>query len=545
MLLEVGAKDYPKWMVYDNYLNIFKESKNYNKLTKNAMLKEIVEFYQDPIKIRDICSFQELEFLRKVIAKKISWEQARRDFHFEFTNLEDKFLIVSGLKGTCIPDDYLKSVKKALKLIDKKRMKEIDDLNDILIGALKIYGVLSEESLVYLANYYLGIDEKEVIDHMNNNLCFNFYAYKLDSKDDITYAFNQYRDFDYDLMVEINKTLRHNSYYLRDIDEVVYLRYHIFDDRKDSMVNFLNLLDEYKFYYNNFLTEVYHAALFDYKRDYLREILEEIPCLEGKDLNPLIHAMNLAMDDMPSAVLLGRTAKEYDGIKLEEKYNKKYNSVYKNLKENEDIQDYKKLREKVDELITNANMYNIESKRKDLELFHNVFKKNDLLNIQADPNIINCYLAFHKIKDRLSFFEEYTNSLMILSKDYNIANQVLETSVESVFEIKKLDSSKGKVLLEDIYTGLEYEIMDVALSCGDKSLIGNLMYIRIVTVNKITFSVGFTIVLDRADYPNIIEEIKEEMTKVKTVEDEETKKFIAVYKLSQLSGVRFSYRTLN
>ena len=80
MLEEI--KYYKKEYVFDSYSRIVEDFKDYEKITKVNMLKEILKVYSDCQNIIDICTGRELKYLKMLLEKKImaheskyEWEQ--------------------------------------------------------------------------------------------------------------------------------------------------------------------------------------------------------------------------------------------------------------------------------------------------------------------------------------------------------------------------------------------------------------------------------------------------------------------------------------
>ena len=65
MLEEI--KYYKKEYVFDSYSRIVEDFKDYEKITKVNMLKEILKVYSDYQNIIDICTGRELKYLRYVL----------------------------------------------------------------------------------------------------------------------------------------------------------------------------------------------------------------------------------------------------------------------------------------------------------------------------------------------------------------------------------------------------------------------------------------------------------------------------------------------
>ena len=88
-------KDY----VYDQYMRIVYDFKNYTKVTKSQMLKAIYEVYSDYANIIDICTTKELKYLKNIILaeqkgqRNTNFNTFDKKYEWERETLRDKFLI--------------------------------------------------------------------------------------------------------------------------------------------------------------------------------------------------------------------------------------------------------------------------------------------------------------------------------------------------------------------------------------------------------------------------------------------------------------------
>lgn len=85
MTLKEQVKHFRKDYIHRNYSRIIKNFKDYDKISRNKIIDEIKKEYDNPNNIIDICSFKELELLKKVMNKKISYKELRTNMNM---NLE-------------------------------------------------------------------------------------------------------------------------------------------------------------------------------------------------------------------------------------------------------------------------------------------------------------------------------------------------------------------------------------------------------------------------------------------------------------------------
>lgn len=131
-------KYYKKEFVYEQYTRILEEFKDYDRITKTKMLEEIYKVYDNPDNIIDICTTRELKFLKMVLDGKLPEEYSMKNimnhkkgkYDWEIRILEDKFLLDYERN---IPEEIVTKVKQALKKVNWKEKKKIDDLNELLV----------------------------------------------------------------------------------------------------------------------------------------------------------------------------------------------------------------------------------------------------------------------------------------------------------------------------------------------------------------------------------------------------------------------------
>jgi len=83
-------KAYKKEYVYKVYVQIVEDIKEYDKITKTKMLEEIYKVYSNNIK--DICTPKELEYLKKVLANKLTMLDILKDpLNVKIEHLDHKY----------------------------------------------------------------------------------------------------------------------------------------------------------------------------------------------------------------------------------------------------------------------------------------------------------------------------------------------------------------------------------------------------------------------------------------------------------------------
>ena len=193
---------------------------------------------------------------------------------------------------------------------------------------------------------------------------------------------------------------------------------------------------------------------------------------------------------------------------------KKRNEYYNNLKQNQEIylnnlihiKKYYKLRRIHTDIILDIEDYLIDDKYPVKEYFNKIedklhkeldgipfsldnTKKNDLKiynylftykNIDLIPSIIEIFIENNHYKD---------------AKRRNML-KCMNESIPGLFKIINCEPKTGYVILRDVFTNIEYKIIDIATSSSEiKEEDGAYMYNRIITCDGISFGNGLPIYL--------------------------------------------------
>lgn len=350
-------KDY----VYDNYTKIVDDFKDYEKITKVKMLDAIYKVYSDYNNIISLCTVRELKYLKKLIEnqndikepekemepntpeefeqffKKIYKESKEKEkVAWEENCLRDKFLarFDENHRHLVIPEEIIESVTKAIKNVEWKEQKKIDELNEFLVSYIKIQGSALLNTVATMASQITGIDEKILWNHMLTNRLFKYYVF-LTSEDFESIGKNipvaVYHDYYY-LLDELNYQRKNQGKAAsKEIDISTYktIFYHDFDINNKKIKKMLTELKKLPFYWPNALDRIKEYALLNIDRTDLKEVIENVPALSNYDLSSFFKDLDEAMDEIPSGALNGLTPNELKALEQEEKeMNEKKEKTY-------------------------------------------------------------------------------------------------------------------------------------------------------------------------------------------------------------------------
>ena len=111
-----------KELVYSYYIRIVDEIKPYEKITIKNMIEEVLKQYSYENFLYYLCTSKELDFLKKILDKKIDEEDYLK-YSFEIKTLNNKFIFDQD--NFCIFKEQLQNVKKAVSLFETKGANKI------------------------------------------------------------------------------------------------------------------------------------------------------------------------------------------------------------------------------------------------------------------------------------------------------------------------------------------------------------------------------------------------------------------------------------
>ena len=205
MTLKEAFKGYKKEYVYSQYTRIIVKFKDYERISKNKMLDEIIKFYSNPENIINMCTIRELKLLSKLI--KMDEEKLKElaktkksKYEWELDTLAAKFIIINKpFDNIYIPEELESQIKEAFKKINWKSKEKIDNLNEILVGYAKTQGVMPVEDYVETSSKIIGVSEELIYKHISDSSNFFYYVYVTTIKGEVYLVYQTY----YEIIQEI------------------------------------------------------------------------------------------------------------------------------------------------------------------------------------------------------------------------------------------------------------------------------------------------------------------------------------------------------
>ena len=270
------------------------------------MIEEVLKQYSYENFLYYLCTSKELDFLKKILDKKIDEEDYLK-YSFEIKTLNNKFIFDQD--NFCIFKEQLQNVKKAVSLFETKGA--FSDHYIPAIGVLRLLGVLPLElfkNLNYSGDDTISKKEKDesFIAYISNPL-FKYYSFIYKNEDKKDYiCYDPYYEF-VDELIENRKNYENIEVINLGSDileELFYYGFPIHIKKVKEMYDFINKNIPYLM---DYVDEA--RALCDYS------VVERF-ISDDKVKNIIIEGLNLC----PSCTLYGLSPKEYNEVKLKEKH---------------------------------------------------------------------------------------------------------------------------------------------------------------------------------------------------------------------------------
>ena len=148
-----------KEFVFDAYERVFDvDYDDYDKLTRNKMFKNIIDLYSDPNVLVELCTKKEIDLLCDGIDIGIDLGNSKN----WLVRMNLQFKLLCDLWSGDIPEEFVESIKQAQKIYEDKQIQKIDNDLTLLLGFLRVHGVMLMDSITKYANLILGSSEDDV-----------------------------------------------------------------------------------------------------------------------------------------------------------------------------------------------------------------------------------------------------------------------------------------------------------------------------------------------------------------------------------------------
>lgn len=312
-----------KEFVFEQYTRIVEDFKDYDKVTRKQMIKEIYKVYENPQNIIDICTERELRYLKmyldgdkEYLSEKYEWER---------TTLCHKYLIGTVFEpryGIELYEESTDLIKKAISMVKWSEVKRKDKLNEFLVSICKIEGTFLLPALVNLASGLLQIDEETIYNHIENNRVFKYYV--CEEPFYIESVGNYVEELIFIDYYEVKDALEEErmkqgtaSFPKLTTEDFKSIFYNDFNMNNKIIKKFYNELNKLPFFAFSAIKPIQEYALLNKDRTSLKKAIASVPALRNYNLTEFFKLMDEAMDEMPSGALNGITPNELKKLNKE------------------------------------------------------------------------------------------------------------------------------------------------------------------------------------------------------------------------------------
>lgn len=298
----------PKDIVYDMYLSLVYDCKDYDSITRGKMLDSIMQEYNQEHYLYSICTGKELDFLKKFNNKKLNSEDIKK-YEWEIKQLNQK-CIFSKVTFE-IFDEQKENVNKALKFYKNNSKEKEDEVILFMISVIKINAEMLSKAFVSMISSFFGVDKSKV-EYLLGHPLFKFYCSFKKEWFDFSNSYEEiiyYSEY-WDRLEEISEQRKEYGmagcikYDVRDNYDIFYYGFPI---RKEKVKK---MYDEVKKKFNS---------------EWLFYIIDDARVLNDRygltlfiEDEKLLNIINDALDEIPCSVMNGFTPNQYNEEKIKE-----------------------------------------------------------------------------------------------------------------------------------------------------------------------------------------------------------------------------------
>ncbi len=311
--------NFKKEGVYDIYSRVCFNCKWYTSITKKKMVEEIVKLYQEPKVLINLCTAKELKMIEKLI--KLHGLDPKKSEKLLMNNLELFYTLSSkGLVNVLFSDkpmlfeDIIDAQKKIFKVVDWDNVALNDRINEFLVGFYKILGKLLIDVAANLTSDVLGIKREYIDKHIEYNMLFNFYVFKIHEtlpSFEQPQLFGIYIDYE-DYLDELSEKRRlqaSTGQMKLDLNVVRNIFYYDYDIDNPTVAKIINAFKADYFGYLAIRKSIQISVLLNDDRHLVKNLLRRV-ITNDRRYQKICAALDEAMDEMPSGALNGLTANE-------------------------------------------------------------------------------------------------------------------------------------------------------------------------------------------------------------------------------------------
>ena len=286
------------------YYKIVANPKDYDSVSKEKMIDEIVSTYHNPTNIQDICTEKELDILNQINNNKYTYH---KEDIIVLDNLVKK-LLINSVDNHELTKEFKEYINAALSSVDLETVRKNDNINELAVSFIKVLGYTDKNNVSSFIRKHLKLSEEEIEHHIRTNKLFNYYIDTGYIDEDNILHYQDYTDYLIDLedLKEVYGIDKITELKLEDYKTIFYNRVNINNELVAKMFN--SFID--KPYFLELLFQIEIAVLLNFNHNSFFQDL--VPILKNDFTIENLSLIDAAMWEMPSGVLNGLTKKKYE-----------------------------------------------------------------------------------------------------------------------------------------------------------------------------------------------------------------------------------------
>lgn len=304
----------PKDILYETYLKIVYNTKDYDNVTRNKMLEEIIKEYNQENFLYHICTKKELDFLKYISKNRLSVDDIKK-YAWEIKILNEK-CIFSRVTFEVF-EEQQQNVQDALDIYEQNNKNNLEDIIILMTSIVRINAIILTKALVSMIKSISNLDEKAINNIMGSSL-FHFYcefSYEFFEFSNQEEEFVSYRDY-YDILDDLDVARKiygiagSMPFDVRNNFDIFYYGFPIRKSTVKTMYDEINKRDD-----KEFLFKVIDEARVLNNRVGLKLFVDD----------KLFKIIEEALDELPCAAMNGFTPNEYnnqiyEGLNLDKEF---------------------------------------------------------------------------------------------------------------------------------------------------------------------------------------------------------------------------------
>ena len=286
------------------YYKIVANPKDYDSVSKEKMIDEIVSTYHNPTNIQDICTEKELDILNQINNNKYTYH---KEDIIVLDNLVKK-LLINSVDNHELTKEFKEYINAALSSVDLETVRKNDNINELAVSFIKVLGYTDKNNVSSFIRKHLKLSEEEIEHHIRTNKLFNYYIDTGYIDEDNILHYQDYTDYLIDLedLKEVYGIDKITELKLEDYKTIFYNHVNINNESVAKMFN--SFID--KPYFLELLFQIEIAVLLNFNHNSFFQDL--VPILKNDFTIENLSLIDAAMWEMPSGVLNGLTKKKYE-----------------------------------------------------------------------------------------------------------------------------------------------------------------------------------------------------------------------------------------